>query len=162
MPASSMKTLKSNPMKKIFAAIFPIASFLLFFFVICSKNPSSPPSHDDKGKTNNGYFVVASPKVNDRINLDSSAVILWIASDKISDSSRVRISLYKDSLEVAIIAEAAPNNGAYASPLHAIGSGLNYRIKLSSVSDTTKYDFGGCFSIYSNYSCDRTAKRIKS
>jgi hypothetical protein len=78
--------------------------------------------------------------------------ILWIASNNVLDSPFVRISLYKDSLPIATVASSAPNNGAFTYPMHKLASGSNYRIKISTVPDTAKFDFGGYFSIYSDYS----------
>lgn len=126
--------------------------FSVLNILTCSKNSTGPSEHNKNGKTDFNYFFISWPQTNDKVNIDSTMDILWIASDSVVDSPYVRITLYKDSLPVTIIDSSAPNNGAYLYRLHRIGSGTGYQIKISTFPDTTKFDFSSLFEIYSDYS----------
>jgi len=139
-------------MRKTIKAGLVVLSFLSILLMLCSKNPSNSGAHNEKGRTDNGNFVIIFPRADDRINIDSAIGILWGSSKKIGDTASVRISLYKDSVVAAIIAVSTPNIGAYVYIPKRIGSGNNYRIKISALPDTSKYDFSGYFSLYSDYS----------
>ena len=138
-------------MSKLLKSFMFVVLVVMFFFAKCSKTPTGL-SADENGKTNNGYFSVHSPGGGAQINLDSIMVVKWKIPQGGDSSSHVKLEIYRDSLFAAIIDTLAPNNGNYIYKPNNIGSGKNYRIKISSRTDTTHYDFGSFFNFVSDYS----------
>jgi hypothetical protein len=137
-------------MGKLAAVVLTALSLLAGLSMLCTKNPSS--ASRPEGKSDRGYFVIASPTEKDSIKTDSTLSILWVATSKVKDTAKIRITLYKDSVEIATLAASTANNGAFTCAVSSIGSGKNYRIKICALADSAKYDFSGSFEIYSIFS----------
>lgn len=116
----------------------------------CSNSPTS--TDNDSGNTSNGYFTITEPGYMDSVALNSAVPIAWTSSAAMTDSFVV-ISLYEGS----VLLHSYPFNrntgtdtvnilSAYA------GSGTEYRLRISSYSDTAKYDMSCYFRIYSPFS----------
>ena len=122
-----------------------------------SKN-STPPY------VSRGYYAIAFttigplPKSVKRMHYDSAYIIKWNRADSIT-SADVLIQLYKGDTLVMTIPKDSAVSGDSGAQLWNLGinrppggSGTNYRIKISSVSDTSEWDFSPTFAVYSNFS----------
>ncbi len=120
----------------------------------CTFNPSSstPEIKPSCGGTSNGYFNVYYPGHNQSLKMQTLDSILW--TNLISPlPAYVTVSLYKNQDFIRTLATGVGNLGILSRfSVPAVGTGSNYRIKVQSYSDTTKYDFSCNFNIYSDYS----------
>jgi hypothetical protein len=119
----------------------------------CVFNPSksNPENKPSCGGTANGYFDVYYPGHNQSLKMQSLDSIMW--TNLISPlPSYVTVSLYKNQSYVRTLASGVNNVGILSRiSIPNIGTGSNYRIKVQNYSDSTKYDFGCNFNIYSDY-----------
>lgn len=119
------------------------------------------------GKRNNtvqgtdarGYYEFGNPVSGTSLSLDSTYQVEWTASDSAGTGS-VRLSVYKGDVFLGNLATALPATGTYSWSLPAtrglagyrMGSGSGYRLRVVNASDSSKWDFGPSFSLYSRYS----------
>jgi hypothetical protein len=103
-----------------------------------------------EGATRNGYYVVMTPYAGTTIKNDTTVAITWTWSSLVTDST-VRISLFLEDSLVRVISSLTLNDGAQSYSLTSIEPGEHYRIKIASVTDTSKYDFGGYFTVKNKY-----------
>lgn len=137
-------------------AVFVAALFALF--TQGCKLTEGDGNGDPNAPVFHGYFTVSFPTFYSRLNLDSIYQVLWSPSDSVADDE-VNIALYRDGKFLAPLTSATLNNGNYSWSLpftrsnsgYKVGSGSSYRLKFTSVSDTSKWDFSQAFSIYSRY-----------
>lgn len=106
-----------------------------------------------------GFYTLSFPTLGSSLNLDSTYQLLWAPSAG-NEGGTVRISLYQQDVHKVTLAASATNSGSYSLSLpsmralsgYRVGSGNNYRIRISSTQDTGKWDFGSYFTLYSSYS----------
>ena len=127
----------------------PIAAFAVIALLRCGNTPTSPNA-PPAGATRNGNYIVMTPYAGGTIKTDSTVVITWNSTVNVIDPN-ARISLYHNDTLVVVISSSTANDGAQSYSFASISPGNRYRIKISSVNDTGKYDFGGYFSIKNRY-----------
>jgi hypothetical protein len=104
-----------------------------------------------------GYYAASFPSTMNALHLDSTYVVRWTASDSVAGSS-VGISLFQGERYITTLTGIANNATGYTWSLpgtraigtYRFGSGSGYRLKFTCVQDTSKWDFGPPFSVYSN------------
>jgi hypothetical protein len=114
------------------------------------ENPSTKPETVPDGATRNGFYVVMTPYAGGEINTDSTVVITWNSTVNVTDPS-VKIGLYKNDTLFRTISSSTANDGAQSFVFSNVDPGDSFRIKISSVTDTSKYDFGGYFTVRNQY-----------
>jgi hypothetical protein len=108
--------------------------------------------------TGRGYYTFDRPAAATRMHLDSTHTVRWRASDS-AVQGPVWLSLYWNEeilvpIQVSLTASgsfdwspgAMGNLGEYR-----LGSGSEYRFRIESEADTSKWDFSPRFTLYSNY-----------
>jgi hypothetical protein len=119
----------------------------------CTFNPSSstPDITPSCGGTSNGYFNIYYPGHSQSLRMQTTDSIMW--TNLISPlPSYVTISLYKNQDFVRTLATGVSNLGILSRiSVPSVGTGSNYRIKVQSTADSTKYDFSCNFNLYSDY-----------
>jgi hypothetical protein len=118
--------------------------------VLNCENPSTEPDTLPDGATRNGFYVVMTPYAGGAINTDSTVVITWNWTTNITDPN-VKVSLYKDDTLFRLFSSSTANDGSQPFSFATVTPGYNYRIKISGIIDTSKYDFGGYFSVKNQY-----------
>ncbi|MGA2507677.1 MAG: Ser-Thr-rich GPI-anchored membrane family protein [Chitinispirillaceae bacterium] len=94
-------------------------------------------------------FMITSPTVDSSWMRGANHTILWNGT---GSPATVTIALYKATSNVSTIVSGVTNNGAYSWYIPAgIGSGSNYRIRISSSTDTSSYVYSDSFTIASGY-----------
>ena len=129
------------------AALIPAIAVVVL--LSCAKKPITPETLPD-GATQNGYYIVMTPYAGGMIKSDTTVAITWNSTVRVTDSN-VRISLYQDDTLVQVIASSTVDDGTYSYRFASIDPGDRYHIKIASVTDTTKYDFGGFFTVRNQY-----------
>jgi hypothetical protein len=124
------------------------AVYAALVLVGCSKSPTGPGSGDN-GKTSNGYFTITEPSFGDTAMQGDRVPVEWTSSASVTDSF-VTVSLYKGSN--LVITAVQRNTGIDTVQIPYSGSGTNYRIRISSASDTSQYDMSSNFKVSSGYS----------
>jgi hypothetical protein len=114
------------------------------------KDPIQPVSH--------GFYTISYPFEGAQFDLDSTYTLEWVTSDSVA-SGAVVISLYQGEKRVIPQIAYIENLGTYKWSLpytrnygnYLFGSGLGYRLKMTSVDDTNQWDFSPTFNVYSKY-----------
>jgi hypothetical protein len=114
------------------------------------ENPSTKPETLPDGATRHGFYVVMTPYAGGAINTDSTVVITWTWTTNITDPN-VKISLYKDDTLFRLCSSSTANDGSQSFTFATVTPGNYYRIKISGIIDTSKYDFGGYFTVKNQY-----------
>lgn len=126
-----------------------IPALALISLLTC-ENPSTVPDTLPDGATRNGNYIIMTPYAGSAVKTDSTVAITWNWTVNVTDPN-VRISLFRNDTFLLVISSSTLNDGThpylFASPL----PGDRYRIKISNVTDTTKYDFGGYFTVKNRY-----------
>jgi hypothetical protein len=120
----------------------------------CSKSSPTGPAANLYGNTSNGNYTIILPTYMDSVLLGSAINVGWISDSSLIGTNAV-ISLYKgDNLVYTYGAYANPGSDTLPFTLSAVyaGSGSDYRWRISSALDSTKYDMSFYFRIYSAYS----------
>ncbi len=133
---------------------YPVCIGLCFILgIVAGCNMFKSPTGGDgipNGSTQNGYFYVFSPMPGSQWIYGLADTIRWIPFAGTYDPS-VRISLYKGDTLVQNITSMTANDSVYVWAPYTQVSGTNYRIRISSYQDTSRYDFSGYFSLRSRY-----------
>jgi hypothetical protein len=111
------------------------------------------------GGTSRGFFDISAPGRLGALHLDSTYRVDWVPSPE-AEGGTVRIALYREDDFRVQASASAGNSGTFTLSLpslriqsaYRIGSGSRYRLRISSVSDTGKWDFSPYFTLYSDYS----------
>ncbi len=138
-------------MKKYFVLFFLISVVILMGS--CEKNSSGPtgPSTPLPGATRNGNAHIMAPTYYDSVRVGNNFTIYW-ASQSIAPSSPVSIQLFRSDTLISTITSYTANDGSHTWYVNSLPSSENYRIRIAEYSDTSKWDFGAYFRIFSNYS----------
>lgn len=87
-------------------------------------------------------LTVNSPNGGNTLSTGSTYTVAW--ADNISES--VKIELYKGSSKVNTIAASEPSNGSFSWTVPSnLASGSDYRIKISSITNTNLYDWSNSY-----------------
>lgn len=105
-----------------------------------------------------GYYTFDRPSAATRMHLDSTYTVQWRASDS-AGQGPVGLYLFWDEELLGPVAGSLQASGAFDwSPgamgnpgAYRLGSGSEYRFRLVSDADSSKWDFSPRFSLYSNY-----------
>lgn len=99
-----------------------------------------------------GSIAFTSPKAGAVFALDSALSLSWSHSGEVGAS--LFAELYKAGSMASPIAEGLPDSGTYTWPLKstALGSGSDYRIKITSYQDPSVFSFSPAFQITSRFS----------
>jgi hypothetical protein len=142
--ASSKMKLSAN---RVIVALAVCAAIAM---VGCSNSPTS--TNSDFGNTSNGYFTITEPGYMDSVALNSAVPVAWTSSAAITDSFVV-ISLYESSVFLHTYPFTRNTGTGTVNILSAYaGTGTDYCLRISSYSDTAKYDMSCYFRIYSPFS----------
>ena len=133
---------------------FACAVVVALVIMGCSKSPEREPGNKGPdGKTANGNFSITRPAYGDTVMQRDYLSVAWTSSTSMTDSV-VDISLYKGNNLIATAVQK--NTGADTMQIPYTGSGTDYRVRISSASDTSEYDMSSYFSVYSGYSGEFT------
>lgn len=136
-------------MKTIQSTLLSLSLLVSILFVIfCTENPVDKDDVD-LGKSENGYFFISTPSNLTEIKMDSVLLILWNSSNDVPPSTDIRITLFKDTTPVTVIAPSIKNSGTYSWAVENFGTSDKYRIKITVLTDTSAYDYSGYFRIFS-------------
>ena len=135
---------------------YKFVCFLLFCvsslsLVSCDKD-STPtgPSTPLPGSTGNGYISVKEPSYYDSVGVGTSVNISW-RTFAIDTLTPVAIQLFREDTLISTITSYTANDGSYSWAVGSFPSGNKYHIKIVSTTDTSEYDFGAYFRIFSIY-----------
>jgi hypothetical protein len=106
-----------------------------------------------------GFYTVAFPSIQHRLHLDSTYNVVWTASDSVKKDPVV-LTLYQGTRLLANLGGFSIATGSYSWSLplsrstsgYRFGSGSDYRLKIMSSVDSTKWDYSQPFTVYSDYS----------
>jgi hypothetical protein len=109
-----------------------------------------------------GAITLSSPKAGAVVTLDSSLLISWSHSGDVGTS--LSAELYKGGTKVSLIAKDLRDGGNYTWPRVStpLGSGSDYRIKITSYQDPAIFAFGPQFQIKTRYNGSITVTSPKS
>jgi hypothetical protein len=125
----------------------------LALMVSCFLSPTDKGTDNSKplpGTTSNGYFYISEPGLGKAYLIGVYDTMQWTSGSSVS-GAYVSIYLFKDTTWVSTITSGTTNTGLYTYYMPNVGTGSKYHVKIRSATDTTQYDFGSYFSIYSNY-----------
>lgn len=108
---------------------------------------------------NHGHYSFTNPTPLSNWSLDSSYQVQWTATGA-TDSGLAILYLYKGDTLVAGISSYQSVAGSYLWSLsltrtlngYRLGSGTDYRLRVTNALDTTQWDYSPSFTIYSAYS----------
>jgi len=106
-----------------------------------------------------GFYAFTNPTAVSSLSLDSTYQVRWTASDTAGDGF-VRLSVYKGDAFLGDLSSAQSGSGTFVWNLpytrslggYRLGSGAGYRLRITNIADSSKWDFGPAFAIYSTYS----------
>lgn len=149
----------------------PLASLLLVW--CCLQGCLSSRDHDagagnptgggnPPGETphvGRGFYTVEFTAASSRLNLDSNYTVKWQASD-LAGQGPVRVSLYRNDTLMDLLTGSSQASGSFGWNLallqhhqgNHVGSGSGYRLRIENEADSSKWDFGPSFALYSKYS----------
>lgn len=91
-----------------------------------------------------GIIDVTSPGSGNSYLVGESVPITWNSANV---AGNVKIELYKGATAVSTLHANTSNDGSHSVLLPVVQDGTNYRIRISSINNTSTDDFGGFFAI---------------
>jgi len=120
---------------------------------------SSGGGNGNSGQSNRGFYTITNPTAFSSLSLDSTYQVQWSASDT-AGAGLVRVSVYKGDAFLGNLSSSQSGTGAFVWSLpgtrslggYRLGSGTGYRLRVTNIADSSKWDFSQSFVIYSTYS----------
>jgi hypothetical protein len=112
----------------------------------------------DGASRGSGHYVFYNPTAFSNLSLDSTYQVSWSVADS-GSADGVRLSVYKGDDFVGNLGSFLGSARTYVWSLPAtrivggyrLGSGAGYRLRITDLLDSSKWDFSPSFSIYSSY-----------
>ncbi|MBW8889909.1 MAG: hypothetical protein JF616_19285 [Fibrobacteres bacterium] len=146
------------------AVWFPLVTFILValsvpLLVLQGCIFSSGGNKGNSGQANRGFYTINNPTAYSSLSLDSTYQVQWSASDT-AGVGLVRVSVYKGDAFLGNLSSSQSGTGAFVWSLpgtrslggYRLGSGAGYRLRVTNIADSSKWDFSQAFGIYSIYS----------
>lgn len=116
------------------------------------------PIGGETPRVGRGFYTFELPAASSRLNLDSIYTVKWQASDS-AGQGPVRVLLYRNDTFMDVVMGTTHATGSFGWNLallryhvgNHVGSGSGYRLRIENEADSSKWDFGPSFTLYSNY-----------
>ncbi len=111
------------------------------------------------GQANRGFYTITNPTAVSSLSLDSTYQVQWSATDTAA-GGLARLSVYKGDAFLGNLSSAQSGTGTFIWSLpgtrslggYRLGSGAGYRLRVTNIADSSKWDFSQAFVLYSAYS----------